>query len=528
MAKIFISYRRDDSEYQTDRLHRELKQYVQNPKEDIFIDVDNIPFGVDFVSHLDGIVSQCEALLALIGPRWLEAKHPETGLRRIDDPQDFVRIEIASALKRGIPVVPVLLDGTPPPAAEDLPDDLKPLARRYAVPLQRLTFDADVGRLISGLPIDLKTNGKKVEARTKRGGKLGLIVAGLALLSVTAIGVWWLFDNQFWDWGEADYQPPTPEVADEDLGPRIDTTLGSGSLYDAVETPKDPLSDLITGESVDPASLAAFATELGYPIEQRVFQDCDDCPQMTVIPAGSFLMGSPPGETNRDTNEGPQRTVEIGYQLAVGKYETTWAEWDACVADGGCSKSAPDNGGGDEGWGKGSRPVINVSWEEAQAYARWMSQKTGKRYRLLTEAEWEYAVRAGTSSAYFWGDEANSGCAFMNGADVTAKRSNSGWTTVTCDDGVRNTAAVGKYLANAFGLHDMIGNVWEWTEDCYVNSYSGAPTDGSARDTRDCAQRIVRGGAWNVYPKHLRSADRQTEAPLTRRIDTGFRVARSL
>ena len=156
MAKIFISYRREDSQHQADRLYTALKPHVSDPLNDIFIDIDNIPFGVNFIDYLNGKVEECDALLALIGGGWLEAKNPQTGIRRLDDPKDFVRIEIAAALSRGIPVVPVLLDRAPVPTEEDLPYDLKALAVMNGVPIQRLSFDVDVARLVKGLPIELK------------------------------------------------------------------------------------------------------------------------------------------------------------------------------------------------------------------------------------------------------------------------------------------------------------------------------------------------------------------------------------
>lgn len=189
MAKIFISYRRGDSQYQADKLHSALKPYVANPKSDIFIDVDNIPFGVDFEAHLDGKVAQCEVLLALIGDGWSAARDPMTGLRRLDDPQDFVRIEIAAALKRGIPVVPVLLDGAPIPAAAELPDDLKGLARRNGLPVSRSSFDADIARLVNGLPISLpgKRNLGSALSSDARNVPLGLILGGFAILAAAVM-----------------------------------------------------------------------------------------------------------------------------------------------------------------------------------------------------------------------------------------------------------------------------------------------------------------------------------------------------
>lgn len=164
MAKIFISYRREDSQYQADKLHSVLKTYVNDPRHDIFIDIDNIPFGVDFVEHLENKVAECEVLLAVIGDRWWN-EDDTTGAPRIDNPKDFVRIEIAAALSRGVPVVPVLLDGASMPSEDALPEDLKPLARRNGIPVQRTSFDTDVARLVSGLPAEL--NAPPSTSRTK-------------------------------------------------------------------------------------------------------------------------------------------------------------------------------------------------------------------------------------------------------------------------------------------------------------------------------------------------------------------------
>lgn len=183
MAKVFISYRRDDAQHQADRVHAALKRHVPNPQRDIFIDIDNIPVGVDFVAHLDAKVAECDVLLALIGPNWLEARHPQTGQRRLDDPDDFVRIEIASALKRGIPVAPILLDGTPMPTKDRLPDDLKPLVRRHGVEIRRNTFDGDTERMIRGLSL------KRIKKRTEPKGiawdnRLGLAAAAALVVAV--------------------------------------------------------------------------------------------------------------------------------------------------------------------------------------------------------------------------------------------------------------------------------------------------------------------------------------------------------
>ena len=231
------------------------------------------------------------------------------------------------------------------------------------------------------------------------------------------------------------------------------------------------------------------------------FRDCADCPEMVAIPGGSFLMGSPSGEAGRDSDEGPQRRVTIA-GFAAGKFEVTFAEWDACVAAGGCNGYRPED------WGRGTRPVNKLSWQDAQAYVAWLSRKTGQRYRLLTEAEWEYAARAGTTTPYATGASISTSQAHF--------RSNS-------------TAAVGSFPANAFGLHDMHGNVWEWVEDCYQDSYSNAPTTGAAVTTSNCAFRVIRGGyPWGFYPQVLRSAGRYRNSPSYRSIFSGFRLARTL
>ena len=241
----------------------------------------------------------------------------------------------------------------------------------------------------------------------------------------------------------------------------------------------------------------------------REFEDCPECPRMVVVPAGEYMMGSRSKEGTND--ERPRHRVRIGKAFAVGKYEVTFAEWDACVAAGGCRRYRP----GDRGWGRGKRPVINVSWEDAKAYAGWLSEKTGKEYRLLSESEWEYVARAGATTAYWWGDEIGTGKANCDGCG-------SRWD----DD---RTAPVGWFEANAFGLYDVHGNVWEWVEDCWRGSYSGAPADGSVWVSGgDCSKRVLRGGSWYFNPWHLRSANRNWYSAGFRNDGVGFRIARTL
>ena len=235
----------------------------------------------------------------------------------------------------------------------------------------------------------------------------------------------------------------------------------------------------------------------------HTFTDCDNCPEMVVLAGGLYTMGSPASEAGRGRDEGPQREVSI-QPFAVGRYEVTFAQWDACLADGGCNGYSPPDGG----WGRGARPVSNISWEDAQAYLDWLNRKVdGLRYRLATEAEWEYAARAGAQAAYAFGPR------------VTA-------TQATFQ--VRQTTPVGAHEANAFSLFDMHGNVGEWVEDCYAANYDLAPVDGAAVQADNCQRRVYRGGGFADRATVLRAAARQSARPQQRAPGVGFRVARTL
>lgn len=252
-------------------------------------------------------------------------------------------------------------------------------------------------------------------------------------------------------------------------------------------------------------------TEDSAPSPNETFQDCDECPKMVVVPSGIFTMGSPKREGG-DDDERPMRRVRIDYRFAVGVYEVTFAEWYACIDTGGCGSYVPD----DEGWGRGNRPVINVSWEDAQSYVSWLSARTGKMYRLLSEAEWEYVARAGTETAYSWGDS------------IGVNRANCDGCGSQWDD--KMTAPVGSFAANAWGVYDMHGNVMEWVQDCRNGSYEGAPTDGSAWESEDCNLRMLRGGSQCLTLSHSRSASRVGWFPGSQSFfcGLGFRVARDL
>jgi formylglycine-generating enzyme required for sulfatase activity len=242
------------------------------------------------------------------------------------------------------------------------------------------------------------------------------------------------------------------------------------------------------------------------------FRECAaDCPEMIVIPAGSFTMGSSPLEKAHHERESPQHDVTIAQPFAVSKFELTFADWDACAKYGDCDQDISDSG-----WKRGRQPAINVTWDDAKRYVAWLSTMTGKTYRLLSEAEYEYATRAGTTTAYPWGNDIGTN-------NANCKSCGSKWD-------ITQTAPVGSFVANRFGLYDMVGNVWEWVEDCVHNDYDGAPTDGSAWiKGGDCKSRIVRAGSWSSDPVNLRSAYRLLGRPRELRGgDLGFRVARTL
>ncbi len=242
-------------------------------------------------------------------------------------------------------------------------------------------------------------------------------------------------------------------------------------------------------------------------------------PEMVLIKGGEFQMGCVSGK-NCQPDELPVNTVNVP-DFEIGKYEVTFAEWDVCVADGGC-KQKPDTS-----WGRDQQPVINVSWNDAQEFVGWLSKKTNKPYRLPTEAEWEYAARAGTKTPFPTGDCINTDQANYNG--------NYDWLSCKKTGNYRaKTLPVGSLAKSKFGLYDMQGNVWEWVQDCYHKTYEGAPLDGSEW-TGSCFKfddgsdsRVLRGGSWNVVPEYLRSANRYWNKPPNRINNIGFRVSRTL
>jgi formylglycine-generating enzyme required for sulfatase activity len=243
----------------------------------------------------------------------------------------------------------------------------------------------------------------------------------------------------------------------------------------------------------------------------EIFRDCAECPEMVIVPAGSFTMGSPKSERYRIHVEGPQHRVTFSRPFAVGRFAVTFDEWDACVAHGGCNDYKPF----DADWGRGKRPVIHVSWDDAQAYISWLKGKTGRNYHLLSEAQREYVTRAGTTTPYWLGSSISTSQANYNGEETSGQYR-------------KQTVPVDSFEPNPWGLFQVHGNVWEWTEDCWNDTYRGAPTDGSAWASGDCNSAVIRGGAWNTRSAGLRSAFRNLYLKDKRFPRVGFRVARTL
>jgi formylglycine-generating enzyme required for sulfatase activity len=314
------------------------------------------------------------------------------------------------------------------------------------------------------------------------------LVAGATAVVVLVGGVFGLIT----EWPkvrEVVAPPPSPEPATSDTTSAPQPELGEPAASDAAPARPEDLPDLDT-----------FTDTLadGSP--------CGFCPEMIVIPAGTFTMGSPPEEKGRNEDEGPQREVRV-QRFALGRTEVTFAQYDACVDAGGCGHSPFD-----WGWGRGDRPVMNVSWNDAQAYTEWLSVVTGEPYRLPSEAEWEYTARAGTTTLFAFGD------------GLSPSQAN-------FDGNVGRTWQVGTGAANDWGLFDMHGNVWEWVEDCWHDGYRGAPQHGSPwleAKWGDCSRRIIRGGAWDDRAGGLRSAVRIGKDRVDRDYSVGFRVARTL
>ncbi|MGD9800887.1 MAG: SUMF1/EgtB/PvdO family nonheme iron enzyme [Parvularculaceae bacterium] len=340
----------------------------------------------------------------------------------------------------------------------------------------------------------------------KKSGSLAMVGGIALLLAVIGVGAFLLAGNRRGAEPTSVVAAAPESAVVEDTAPAdasVDALAAEASVEDAaaIETTlaaaEDGLAtDAPPADEITDAVAAAVVEETPAEPEKKdetaPYRDCDSCPLMQPTPGGVFMMGSPSDEGGRNAYEGPQREVTIK-PFSIGAYEVTNAEWKACVDDGACRARRTD----DE-----KLPVLGVSWRDAGDYAKWLSRKTGRTYRLPTEAEWEFAARGGAASAYWWGDRFERARVAMSAPQ-----------------------AVGSYQPNGFGLYDVLGNAREWVADCYVNNYVNAPIDGSAVTDGDCGKRVIRGGAWSSSPVDMRVANRS-------RIDIGvgagymgFRIA---
>ncbi len=467
-GKIFLSYRRDDSRWPTLSLFNLLAQTF--PRERLFMDVEGyIRPGDDFVEVLEEQVSACEVMVTVIGSHWL-ALAGKDGRPRIHDPRDFVHIEIATALRRKIRVIPALVDGAHMPGESELPEPLKGLTRRQAIRLSHERFAADGGGLVKALQEVLGGGAKPAQAAA--GGDAA-----------------------------ANARSSSPEG-----GSAHKVRPGSGEGFRDVAAPW--------------------------------------CPEMVVAPAGSFTMGTAQAEIDKlckeykdwaeyIKREAPQHKVTIAKPFAVGRFAVTRGEFSAFVNETGYS--VPDEAytweGGKWKLRKGrsfrnpgftqddSHPVVCVNWDDAKAYVKWLSGKTGKDYRLLSEGEWEYACRAGTQTPFWWGSSISTEQANYDG-NYTFGGGKKG-------EYRQRTVPAKSFQPNPWGLYQVHGNVWEWCEDCWNDNYNGAPGDGQASATGNSGVQVLRGGSWGYGPQILRAAYRDGDDASYRSNDAGFRLART-
>jgi formylglycine-generating enzyme required for sulfatase activity len=461
VPKIAISYRRADADVMAGRIRDRLAAHYG--EDAVFMDIDDIPYGKDFRVHIREAIVQSDVLLVIVGQRWLGAARG--GRRRIDDETDFVRVEVETALSNAVVIIPVRVGAARMPQPAQLPESLKNIAFLN-------TASVDTGR-------DFHPHLER------------LIRAIDQTLSDRAV------------------QSPSTfrEEAVAPAGPTKETGLVGTDFAKGPIGRGSDLHGIDSALAMGPLTLRAMrpSGDAGRA-DLEVFRDAPFAPELVVIPTGEFMMGSLSRERGGFPNERPWHRVTIARRFAIGRYPVTFDEYDQF-----CSATRRENPA-DAGWGRKRRPVINVSWQHAKEYVAWLSHETEKAYRLPSEAEWEYACRAGPRRRYSFGDAITPGNA--NYADSDLGR----------------TSEVGRYPANPWSLHDMHGNVLEWVEDDYHENYQGAPTDGSAwKETPSNPRRwVLLGGSWHFSSRSCRSAYRDGDAASLLDDNIGFRVARTL
>ncbi|MGD1860995.1 MAG: SUMF1/EgtB/PvdO family nonheme iron enzyme [Leptolyngbyaceae cyanobacterium] len=448
MPKIFISYRRSDSEDVAGRIYDRLINHFG--KGNVFKDVDDIPFGVDFRDYLNASLDQCQIVLAVIGKTWLTATD-DSGRRRLDNPADWVRLELEESLRRrDVLVVPLLVRRASLPRVDELPEPLRDLAYRNGTQARPdPDFHTDMTRLINGVENYFK-NLKQTAAPSPPSS------------------------------------PSTP--ANPTFAFEVVTVDAQGKMAQRQQ-----------------AQAEYWVEDLGDGIQL----------ELVKIPGGRFQMGSPKSESRYD-EERPQHQVTVP-EFWLGKFPVTQAQYQAVMGKN--PSYFTDDGA--------NRPVERVTWNDAVAFCQKLSQRAGPAYRLPSEAEWEYACRAGTTTPFHVGPTMTTDLANYRGTDWKYEGKTLHGNYGHGPKGIyrEQTTAVGQFSPNAFGLYDLHGNVWEWCQDVWHDSYDGAPADGAAwLAGSDQTQRILRGGSWLLIPGNCRSAFRFRLTPVGRYGDIGFRV----
>ncbi len=487
MSRIFISYRREDSAGYAGRLYDRLSQHFG--ADNVFMDIDAIPIGMDFVEVIEEAVGSCDVLIALIGQQWLTTTDAQ-GRRRLDNPEDFVRLEIKTALDRNIRVIPALIRGASMPRPEDLPDVLQKLARRNALEISD-RFHQDVDRLIKELDKGLGV-AKPASARfqpVQRRLLIGLLIASGVVMLPLILGVLTFLVEQMGGGRENDSEQQAQPGAGLPLEVALDTPTFAPS---PTSMPEPPINT--------PLPFTSTPTLVPKPVVE---------PEMVLIPAGEFLMGSDPGaDKDAGVDEQPQHTLYLP-DFYIAKTEVTNAQYAAFVqATGHEPPSYWENNQPPSD--KLDHPVVEVDWHDAVAYCEWLSKVTGRIYRLPTEAEWEKAARGTDGRIYPWGNQWD---------ESLAK---------TAEGGPEFTTPVGAYPdgASPYGVLDMAGNVWEWTATKWKKTYpydveedEWTPHYLAADDVR-----VLRGGSWLEYRYVARCASRYDSVPHGSYFNVGFRL----
>ena len=448
-------------------------------KPNLFMDIDNIPFGVDFRKHIQDAVGQCDLILAVMGKNWLGACHregPKQGQRRLDDPTDFVRIELQTGLERNIPVIPVLVGGASMPGEQQLPDDLKSLVYRNAAEASSgRDFHSHMDRLIEGIehhPILLEAR-KREESERKRQERLQ-------------------------EEGETKLRQFVRDSLERTQGrPTQDDTSAAKDICKHYRIPAERARQIV-------ADVKAAWQKTRLPRPGQIITNSLGM-KFAWIPPGTFLMGSPVGEAEREVSE-TQHKVQLTKGYYLGVHQVTQGQWQAVM-------------GNNPSAAKGEKylPGEQVSWDDCQHFLRILNQRDGPDYRLPTEAEWEYACRAGATTPFYFGHTISADQANYDGTYPYANEKKGVYR--------QRTTHVGTFPANAWGLYDMHGNVWEWCGDWYGEYPKGEVVD--PQGPRSGQGRVLRGGSFYNKASLIRSAYRLTHVPTHRSSNIGFRVART-